>query len=163
MKHLLLKYANYNLWANKQLMDVLVNLDDEQLTKDTGSSFPSIFKTLLHLCDAECMWWQRTRLSENITRPSAAFSGSILELGNLLMNQSKQWKEWIDTITEAGLQHEFIYKNSKKDSFKQPVYEVLLHVFNHQSFHRGQIITMLRQAGATNLPVTDMIAFLRKK
>ena len=65
--------------------------------------------------------------------------------------------------TEAALQHEFIYKNTKKDQFKQPVYEMLLHLFNHQTYHRGQLITMLRQSGETNIPNTDLISFLRKK
>ena len=86
-----------------------------------------------------------------------------MELSKNLIAQSKQWKEWVDLATEAALQHEFIYKNSKKDQFKQPVYEMLMHLFNHQTYHRGQLITMLRQTGETNIPNTDLIAYLRKK
>ena len=77
--------------------------------------------------------------------------------------QSKQWKEWIDLSTETVLEHEFIYKNTKKDSFKQPVYEALHHLFNHQSYHRGQIITILHEVGVNNIPNTDLIVFYRKK
>jgi uncharacterized damage-inducible protein DinB len=163
MKQLLVQYANYNLWANKRLSDVIINLSDEQLHHEINSSFNSIFATLLHLWDAENMWWQRIKLQENIERPSANFTGSVVELSNHLLQQSKQWKEWIDLATEAALAHEFIYRNSKKEQFKQPVYEALHHLFNHQSFHRGQLITMLRQVGLTELPDTDLIAFSRKK
>jgi uncharacterized damage-inducible protein DinB len=163
MKQLLVKYATYNHWANKQMSDLLANLTDAQLNHPITSSFKSIFDTYLHLWDVEYLWWQRMKLQENIEWPSASFSGSIVELSNNLLQQSKQWKEWVDLATEAALEHEFIYRNTKKEQFKQPVSEALLHLFNHQSFHRGQLVTMLKQVGVTEIPVTDLIAFLRKK
>ena len=163
MKKLLEQYATYNLWSNQRLVEVVNNLSDDALQKEIPSSFPSIYKTVLHLWDVEDIWWQRLKLSEQQVWQSDTFKGSLLELTNNLLLQSKQWKEWVDMATEAALQHEFIYKNSKKDSFKQPVCEVLMHLFNHQSFHRGQLITMLRQTGETTIPNTDLISYLRKK
>lgn len=163
MKQLLVQYSAYNLWANKRLEDIIINLTDEQLHREINSSFKSIFATLLHLWDVEYIWWQRIKLQENIVWPGIGFSGSVVELTQHLAHQSKQWKEWVDLATEAALNHEFIYRNSKKEQFKQPVYEALHHLFNHQTFHRGQLITMLRQVGVKELPVTDLIAFSRKK
>ncbi|MDB5202499.1 MAG: hypothetical protein JWQ27_1908 [Ferruginibacter sp.] len=163
MKQLLVQYATYNLWANKRITDVIANLSDEQLHQQINSSFPTVFTTLLHLWDVENIWWERMRLQEYPAWPSASFSGSVVELISNLLQQSKQWKEWTDLATEKNLQHEFIYRNSKKDQFKQPVNEALHHLFNHQTFHRGQLITMLRQVGVTELPATDLIAFYRKK
>ena len=164
MKKLLLQYAQYNVWANQRVTDVLMNLDDATLHKEIPSSFNSLYKTAAHLWDVEAVWWQRLKLVENPEWPGVAFSGNILELTNNLLQQSKQWKEWIDLSTEAALQHEFIYRNSKKEQFKQPVCEALLHLFNHQTFHRGQLITMLRQTeGVKHIPNTDLISFLRKK
>ena len=163
MKKILLQYAAYNLWANQRIADCITNLSDEQLHKEINSSFNSVYKTFLHLWDVESVWWQRMKLQEFVEWPGLKFSGSIVELSTNLMQQSKQWKEWVDMATEAALEHEFIYKNSKKEQFKQPVYEVLQHLFNHQTFHRGQLITMLRQVGMQKLPSTDLISFLRKK
>ncbi len=163
MKKLLAQYAAYNVWANQRITDCLVNLPDDQVNKEIKSSFSSLFKTAVHLWDVESIWWQRMKLQENVQWPGETFTGNILELSQQLMLQSKQWKEWVDLATEAALEHEFIYKNSKKDQFKQPVHEALHHLFNHQSFHRGQIITMLRQVGVEEIPNTDLIAFLRKK
>ncbi len=163
MKKLLAQYAAYNVWANQRITDCINNLADDQINKEIKSSFPSLFKTIMHLWDVEAVWWQRMKLQENVQWPGETFTGTILELSQQLMLQSKQWKEWIDLATEAALEHEFIYKNSKKDQFKQPVYEALHHLFNHQTFHRGQIITMLRQVGLEEIPNTDLIAFLRKK
>jgi uncharacterized damage-inducible protein DinB len=77
--------------------------------------------------------------------------------------QDKLWQEWISNINEHGLQHEFIYMNSKKERFKQPVFQMLLHLFNHSTCHRGQIVTMLRQLGVEKIPSTDFIEWSRKK
>jgi uncharacterized damage-inducible protein DinB len=163
MKKILVAYAAYNAWANQRLIDCISNLDDDQLHRDLNNSFKSIYLTLIHLWDVESIWWQRLKLVEQPEWPGTAFGGSVIELGNNLMLQSKQWKEWVDVATEAALEHEFIYKNSKKDQFKQPVYEALQHLFNHQTFHRGQLFTMLRQVGVDKVPNTDLIAFYRKK
>jgi uncharacterized damage-inducible protein DinB len=163
MKKILVTYASYNLWANKLYVDCINNLEDEQIHQVINSSFFSVYKTLLHLWDVETIWWQRLKLVENAEWPGAKFKGSVMELGNNLLLQSKQWKEWVDLATEAALDHEFIYKNSKKDQFKQPVYEALHHLFNHQTHHRGQLSTMLRQVGVDKIPNTDLIAFSRKK
>lgn len=163
MKKVYLQYAAYNIWANQRMIDCINNLSDEQINKEISSSFATIFKTLLHLWDAESIWWQRIKLADQLIVPSDGFSGSVIELGNGLMQQSKQWKEWIELTTDATLEHEFIYRNSKKEQFKQPVYEALHHLFNHQSYHRGQLITMFRQVGVSKPPNTDMIAFSRKK
>ena len=163
MKKILVQYAAYNVWANQRIVDCITNLPDEQINREVNSSFKSLFLTLLHMWDVESIWWQRIKLQENVIWPGTTFTGTVLELSNNLMHQSKQWKEWVDLATEAALEHEFIYKNSKKDQFKQPVYEALHHLFNHQTYHRGQLITMLRQVGVDTPPQTDLIVFSRKK
>ncbi|MEO6489436.1 MAG: DinB family protein [Ferruginibacter sp.] len=163
MKKVFAQYAAYNIWANQRITDCVSNLSDEQINQPMNSSFKSIYLTIAHLWDVEGIWWQRIKLMEQNEWPSVNFKGSVLELSNNLMKQSKQWKEWVDLATEAALEHEFIYRNSKKEQFKQPVYEALHHLFNHQSYHRGQLITMFRSVGVENVPNTDLISFLRKK
>jgi uncharacterized damage-inducible protein DinB len=111
----------------------------------------------------ENVWWQRIKLVEKEVWAGEGFTGSVVELTDALHHESKQWKEWVANATEAALSHEFIYRNTKKDQFKQPVWEAVHHLFNHQTYHRGQLITMLRQVGVTELPATDQIAFSRKK
>lgn len=163
MKKLLGQYAAYNEWANKMITDMVIDLPDDKVKRDIVSSFPSLYKTIAHMWDVESVWWQRMKLQEVVEWPSHKFDGTLLELLQNFHQQSRQWKEWVDLSTEAALQHEFIYKNSKKDQFKQPVYETVMHLFNHQTYHRGQLITMLRQIGITKIPQTDLIAYLRKK
>lgn len=163
MKQLLQQCAAYTIWANQKIFDCISNLSDDQINKEMISSFTSVQKTILHIWDAESAWWQRLKLQERIEIPSTDFKGDISELIKQLNQQSLVWKEWVDNATEVQLQHVFAYQNTKKEQFKQPVYEMLLHLFNHSTYHRGQLVTMLRQLGVDKIPPTDFVVFCRKK
>jgi uncharacterized damage-inducible protein DinB len=163
MKQLLQQCAAYTIWANQKIFDCIANLSDDQINRDITSSFSSIHKTVLHMWDAESAWYQRLKLAEKMQMPSADFKGTFSEMVTQLNHQSAVWKEWVDNATEVQLQHVFAYQNSKKEQFKQPVYEMLLHIFNHGTYHRGQLVMMLRQLGVDKIPQTDFSVFCRKK
>ncbi|HMJ48515.1 MAG TPA: DinB family protein [Ferruginibacter sp.] len=163
MKVLLQQCAAYTIWANQKIFDCIANLTDDQINREITSSFCSIHKTVLHMWDAESAWYQRLKLAEKMQMPSADFNGTFLEMVTQLNQQSAIWKDWVDNATEVQLQHVFAYQNSKKEQFKQPVYEMLLHLFNHNTYHRGQLVTMLRQLGVDKIPPTDFSVFCRKK
>lgn len=163
MKELLLQFAQYNQWANKRMIDAIAALPAEACQQQLASSFPSLTSTILHLWDAEAIWWQRLKLSERLEIPSESFSGGFTDAASGLAQQDKIWVEWIEAALERALEHEFIYQNSKREQFKQPVYQMLLHLFNHGTYHRGQLVTMLHQCGVEKIPSTDFIVFSRKK
>lgn len=163
MKHLMQQSAAYTYWANLQLFDCINKLAIDQVDREIISSFPSIRKTIIHMWDAECAWWQRLKLVEKIELPSTDFSGTFQELVKEVNKQTLLWKEWTGKATEAQLRHVFFYRNSKKEEFKQPVYEMLVHLMNHGTYHRGQLVTMLRQLGTESIPQTDFVVFCRKK
>ena len=163
MKQLLQQYAAYNMWANKTLTERIAQLPPDTIHKEMNSSFNTIFKTMVHLMDVESIWWQRLKLQEHVEWPGKSFNGTLEELSQQLLLLSKQWNDWLQNTNEVNLTHVFAYQNSKKEHFKQPVYEMLLHLFNHQTFHRGQIITMMRQNGIEKIPPTDFIVFSRTK
>ncbi len=160
MKQLLQQYSAYNLWANKRIIEQIKQLTDEQINKGIASSFPSLYKTLLHMMEVENVWWERLKLTEHTT-PSGWFSGNFDELSKKLLQISQQWVDWVSNANEVNITHVFAYQNSKKEQFKQPVYEMLLHLFNHQTYHRGQLVTMLRQLGADKISPVDFIVFSR--
>lgn len=163
MKEIFAQYAAYNLWANGLLLAAVESVPEEKQKAEIRSSFPSLYKTALHLLDAESIWWQRLKLQEKILRPSESFSGNFSDLSRQLQQQNRLWMDWMNNANEHALQHEFIYYNSKKERFKQPVYEMLLHLFNHGTYHRGQLVTLLRQAGVEKIPATDFIEWSRRK
>lgn len=161
MKEQLQQLAAYNIWANNRLFNCIAQLSEEQVNQHVASSFPSLFRTILHMWDAEAIWWQRFRLAEQIVRPSENFKGNFAELVTGINAQSAQWRAWIDEARLPQLEHVFAYRNLKKEQFKQPLYQVLLHIFNHGTYHRGQLVTLLHQVGVTNIPSTDFIEFSR--
>jgi uncharacterized damage-inducible protein DinB len=162
MKELLQQYAAYNIWANKLLVDRISKLSDEEINREIVSSFPSLYKTMQHMWLAEEVWWKRLKLMENIVLESALFAGPFSEMVDILAKQSHQYKEWIDGATETQLVHVFAYIRNK-EQHKMPVYQMLLHVFNHASYHRGQLVTLLNQLGAGKIPDTDFFTFCKVK
>jgi len=161
MKTLLQQLAGFNTWANQKLTEYILSLPDDLYQKEVISSFPSIHLTLLHMWSAEHIWWQRLKLMENINRPQDYFKGSTQEVIQNLLQQNRMWEDWINNSSEMTLDHVFKYQNTKREPFKQPTYQMLLHVFNHGTYHRGQLVTMLRQLGQTKIPPTDFIVWSR--
>ena len=80
----------------------------------------------------------------------------------MLADQNHLWKGWVEQagITElAGL---FRYKTFRDEEFTQPVSDVLVHLFNHGTYHRGQWVNQLRECGVQKLPATDFVVFSRE-
>jgi uncharacterized damage-inducible protein DinB len=177
MKKLLQEFAAYNAWANQRIVNRLLLLNDNFWTKETPSSFNSIYKTVVHSGSAEGVWLQRiyaaemykTILSEASPLPASkkiGFNSYELEgkeAGAYWLQQSKEWAALLDNeqFTEAMISQPLEYKNSRGDRFSQPLHEVLLHMFNHSTYHRGQLVTMLHCLGVGEIPPTDFIVYSR--
>ena len=163
MKELLQQLAAYNIWANNLLMGVIENLPGELIEKEVPSSFSSLKKTILHMWNAETVWWQRMKLQERIIGPADNFNGDLKDILSGLKTQNSHWYEWVTKAQEHHLQYVFQYQNFKGEQFKQPIFQMLLHLFNHGTYHRGQIVNILRQLGVEKIPQTDFIVWSRRK
>jgi uncharacterized damage-inducible protein DinB len=163
MKELLCQLAGYNVWANHKILYQILQMDQALWYKQTPSSFDSLYKTILHIWDAESIWWQRMRMHEKMVIPSQTFEPSLKDACNGLLHQSMEWETFIkDVLDDQGITSNLIYKNSRGEEFFQPVLEIIMHVFNHGTYHRGQLVSMMRALGETNIPATDFIAYSRK-
>jgi uncharacterized damage-inducible protein DinB len=138
-------------------------LPEEKIKEKLPSSFNSLFETVLHMFDAESIWWQRMKLNEKIVRPSENYMGSFEDLSISLQNQSRLWVDWVTAASELSIEHVFQYYTNKKELVKLPVYQVMHHVFNHGTYHRGQLVNMLRQLGVEKIPSTDFSFWVLKK
>lgn len=161
MKQLLEQYAAYSLWANEQLMNTIRQLPPSKHQEETPSSFPTLHKTVLHMWDAESIWWQRLEGTASLTIPSKVFTGEIDALADGLLGQNRQWLSRVKAMSEAAVQQPIRYKNLKGVDFEDPMYVILNHVFNHGTYHRGQLVTMLRALGVVEIPQTDFIYWHR--
>ena len=163
MKQILLSYTAYEGWANEQLLNLAVELSPEEQNREIVSSFPSLYKTFLHMWDASSAWWQRVQMHENIVMPSLTFHPSMKDISNGLLHQNKQWEQFVEQATEDMLSASLPYKNMKGQSFLQPLSDIIIHLTNHGTYHRGQVTTILRQLGVERIPQTDYIVFKRQK
>ena len=162
MKELLQQLSGYSIWANRVLIEVINSLPEELQKKEIASSFSSLYKTLLHMWDAESIWWKRIQAEETIIAPSLNFAGSTKEMYDALLQRNKEWQQWIAAMQEDQLTGILEYRSLKGQAFKQPLYQVLLHLFNHGTYHRGQLVNMLRQLNVQEIPATDFIVWSRK-
>lgn len=160
---ILAQLVQYHQWANHRFLPILQHLTPEQWEETHPSSFNSIRRTVLHLWDAEQLWLKRMQGESPLGWPSAGFTGD----GAALV---KSWKATtqalVDFVVDSGedtLAKVITYQNTRGDQYHQPVFEILLHVINHATYHRGQLITLLRQAGVVDgLPGTDLVTYWRR-
>ena len=161
MNSLLIKYTDYNNWANKRLIEKLSSLPEEILNKEQKSSFRSIIATILHVYDAETVWMKRLEGISLTEWPSKEFNGSAYEALKLLENSSMVIKDYALTLTNEKLNEDCPFRSLEGKEYTMKVYDIIQHCMNHSTFHRGQIVTMLRNLDITELPSTDYIAYLR--
>jgi uncharacterized damage-inducible protein DinB len=164
MKELLTLYAEYNIWSNKLIIDAVLKLNAGEADKEIISSFPSIKLTVYHLWSAEYIWLQRLQLAEHPVWIAAGFNGTLEEACKEWQNVSVALEQFTKRqYDDNAMRHVLQYYDMKKTSHKTPVFQVLHHVFNHATYHHGQLVTMLRQTGQTKIPQTDFITFVRQR
>jgi uncharacterized damage-inducible protein DinB len=161
MKEIILMNAEYNMWANRKFSDLLKNETEEFLTKEIKSSFPSIYKTLFHIWDAEFIWLERLKGNPIAEWPGKT-PGAKFSFEKMLANSGLLAKH-VQSADENYFGAKTRYKNIRGEEFENTNYGILAHVFNHSTFHRGQIVTMLRAENfGGKIDSTDLITFLRE-
>ena len=163
MNHNLIKHLAYNLWANERIGHLLMAQEDSILYAKQKSSFASIAKTIFHIWDAEVIWLTRMQGGALTDWPSKKFVGGKAEMLRGFINSSTELLQFIKGKDASFIDHKIVYKNLKGDTFDSSIEEILFHVVNHGTYHRGQIITLLRESGVTQLVTSDMINWFRER
>jgi uncharacterized damage-inducible protein DinB len=162
MSYSIYKHLQYNAWANGKIVEILKNLDESVLDTELKSSFPTIRKTVYHIWDAELIWFRRIKGEQATTWPSEDLNETFADALNSFLKNSHELTAFIGTKDKLFLEKTISYTNIKGLSFTNGVEDILYHVVNHSTFHRGQLITMLRELGETKFPAQDLIAYLRQ-
>ncbi|PWT71085.1 MAG: hypothetical protein C5B59_18860 [Bacteroidetes bacterium] len=160
MKELLDQYAIYNTWANARLLNLMETLDESKIHREIASSFNSLYKTAFHLFTATSIWFGRFQKQPYIEKDDP-FQGSIASLSAGLQGIDQKWMDWVIEKDEVFLLQHWSYKNLKGVPCNDPVYQILVHIFNHATYHRGQMVTMLRELQIDAIPPTDFILWCR--
>ena len=171
----------YNRWANQRLFSVLEKLSDRQLATEVQSSFPSIRETVFHILFAEWLWLKRWQGASpraagpdpNVTSatwkalspggiPTPRELTTLAELKSFGDSIERERQEFLSTLSEASLHTPLYFKDMSGNPHSAPLVQLLQHVVNHGTYHRGQVTTMLRQVGAETVAL-DMLYFFREQ
>src|SRR5271166_3791858 len=171
----------YNRWANERLFSALEKLSDRQFTAAIQSSFPSIRETVFHIFFAEWLWlkrWQGTSPRSTLADPDASPATwdtlspggipTVTELSSLPALKSfaesieQERQELLRTLDDGVLQAPLHFKDMAGTPYAMPLVELMQHLANHGTYHRGQVTTMLRQTAAETVAL-DMVYFFREK
>lgn len=138
---------NYNYWARDRQLQACALLSPEEFLRPMGNSFSSVRDTLAHLLGAEWVWLERWQgRSPRSLVPAEEFL-AVADLQERWRTVEKSMKEYIGGLGEDALTRPLHYTNFKGENWTYPLWRTLLHLVNHQTYHRGQITTLLRQLG----------------
>ena len=153
---------DFNRWANARVLDAVSKLTPEQFARDLQSSHRSVRDTLVHILAAEWIWLERWKG----VSPSALLNPTefptVESLAKRWATLEGDYAKFIKGITDESLAEVITYTNTKGEEWAYPLGQMLQHVMNHSSYHRGQVATMLRQLGAEVNPV-DLLVFMDVK
>ncbi|MBD3663192.1 DinB family protein [Sulfitobacter aestuariivivens] len=152
--------ARYNAWQNSQLMPVVDGMDQAELDRDRGAFFGSIQGTLSHLLWGDLLWM--SRFDPQCPAPEGPFDrsrGNFPTRTDWLSERAacdSRIRRWADALQTGDLDGAVSwYSEAAGEDFSKPLTDCIVHVFNHQIHHRGQVHAMLTAAGQ-NAPVTDL-------
>lgn len=164
--------ASYNKWMNSKVYEAASQLTTTDLAKDRGAFFGSILATLNHIVVGDIIWLKRfanhpsclTSLQKVAELPSPISLNQVLfdDFNNL--RERRNWLDeqiinWIRELSEADPNYILRYRNTKGVSVSKCYSSLLIHFFNHQTHHRGQVSTLLSQAGL-DIGVTDLLVLV---
>ncbi len=167
------QFAQYNQWMNTKIYSAAAKLSPEELARDRAAFFKSILGTLNHLVVADTLWLQR--FANHPTNFSALVPVIALEKPSALnqiifsdLAPLTERRQLLDNainglaaqLSDADLEQILHYQSTQGVPSQKPFYKILMHFFNHQTHHRGQITTLLTQAGV-EVGATDLLLLVK--
>jgi uncharacterized damage-inducible protein DinB len=154
---------DYHYWARDRVLDAASALTEDQFSREIGGSFGSVRNTLAHIYSAEWAWYSRWQG----TSPTAALPldqfPDVASIRGVWAAHEARMRAFLEGLGEHGVIRVFEYKAISGQPGSSVFWQMLQHVVNHASYHRGQVTTLLRQLGAAPPRSMDLIAFYRER
>ncbi len=151
---------DFDKWATERILEIVAMLNEEQYAKNLGSSHGGVRGTLVHTYGADWVWlerWKGTSPTSLIKEEDIPTFPMLKEKWTSLRGQMDRF---VLSLTEEKLQSQLSYKDLKGNAYTQVLWQQMQHLINHSTYHRGQVVTMLRQHGVKPV-ATDLIAYYR--
>jgi uncharacterized damage-inducible protein DinB len=137
-------------------------LTNEDFIRPMGNSFSSVRDTLAHILGAEWIWLERWQGRSPKTLLDAATFSKVQSLESRWETIKHDQTQFIEALTPQRLVEELAYLNQRGQLYSYPLWQQMVHVVNHSSYHRGQVTTLLRQLG-TEAMSTDFLVYYDEK
>jgi uncharacterized damage-inducible protein DinB len=155
-RDLLKTQLEYSFRASEQVLASLEQAPDSDLRRNLGSSHGGLLDTLVHIYGADRVWLSRLVGRPRLRMFDPGESWTLESLREDWRELRRGWLEWADSVKDARAN--LAYRNLSGEPFEVELWQVVFHVVNHATYHRGQITTMLRQLGYKPVP-TDLHTF----
>jgi len=149
-------HLRYTEWATNRLLEAAGKISPNELERDFGTADKSVLGTLTHIFAADRVWLARIE-----GKPPEVPSG--YDLGRLASEWSDlfaRWHRWAAGLTAESVEQSVSYRDLKGNPWISPIWQIVLHVVNHGTHHRGQVAGFLRSMGQAPPPL-DLIAYYR--
>jgi len=153
----------YHYWARDRLLEAVERLTPEQFTKELGNSFTSVRDTVVHLYGADWIWCARWEGESPMALPDGKAFTDLASIRDAWRAHEHRVRAVLDRLGEEGIGRPVEYRTTDGKTQAQPFWQMLQHLVNHGSYHRGQVTTMLRQLGVAPPKSMDLIVFYREQ
>ncbi len=155
--------ATYNRWANVRLYDMAAVLSDELYRKPIGVYFKSLHGTLNHLLTADRIWMRRLEgKGDHPDKLNATIHDDLVSLREARLAEDQRIVNFVDRLDDADFEKSCDYKTLNGTPQRQYVREILAHLFNHQTHHRGQAHAALTALGISEPKPLDLLIMLHE-
>jgi uncharacterized damage-inducible protein DinB len=154
---------DYHYWARDRVLDAAARLTPEQFTRDLGSSFRSVRDTLAHVYFAEWNWYSRWQGQSPTAMPPADQFQNVDSVRTAWVSTELKVRSFVGSLGDQGIERVFEYRMLNGQPGASIFRQMLQHMVNHASYHRGQVTTMIRQLGVDPPKSMDMITFFRER
>lgn len=161
LKNHLTDYIRFNLWANTILTDWLLSQDSMLMEFNLQSSFPTINKTLAHIWVAELIWMCRIQNKPYENFLTVCEGKDTKFIVDKLLESSNHFITYIEELNDEDIAKGINYKLLAGTEGHATIAQILQHVVNHGTYHRGQLVTMGRELKITDPPATDYMGYCR--
>ncbi|MGJ7910037.1 DinB family protein [Neobacillus sp. LXY-1] len=144
---------NYHYWANKRMLHHLSKLDPGLFTKEVKNTFPSIANIFEHIFQVDTLWLKRL---QGLSQPN--IESVMFENPSVALQSFEQLFQQFSLVVPE--KSHITYINTKGEVFQNTWEEIIAHIVNHGTYHRGNISSILHQIGERSVS-TDYIFFLR--
>ena len=150
----------FNRWANAQILGAVETLPPADFSRDLQSSFPSVRDTLVHVLWAESLWLERCRGRSPMTVLDPLIFPTVDAIRSPWCLVDEGLLALVSQADGADLGRVVAYTNRKGEEWRYALKDVLRHLVNHSTFHRGQVWSDNATAARDGPPATDLLMFV---